>query len=80
MYNVQGFPNSGKGWRKFPKMLVLLGYNLKIVVQLTFSGGNKNLVEGGLQGGIFLGRGRMSKFLAGRGDFPPFPPVGKTLP
>ena len=40
--------------------------------------GNKNLV-GKSTGGIFLGRG-VSKFLAGRGGFPPSPPVGNNLP
>ena len=46
--------------------------------ELTFGGG---WVGGGVYwGGIFLGRGGMSKYLAGGGDSPhPIPSVGKTL-
>ena len=59
-----------------PKMLFLLGFDLKIV----FSGGrNKNLV-----GGIFLGGGggRVNEQIIGwwGGGDSPILPVGKTLP
>ena len=47
--------------------------------ELTFDGGNKNLVVGSILGGLFPGGG-MNKFSAGEGDSTrEKPPVGKTL-
>ena len=57
------------------KMLFLLVYNLKIVIQWGINfwwGKNKNLVRSGGGGGWFS-RWDMSKFLAGGGDLPPPP-------
>ena len=57
-------------------MLFLLGCNLKIGVRWM------KIWQGGVYWWSLYGaEGQMSKFLGGRrrGDFPPYPPVGKTL-